>query len=58
MTLQSEFLPDNVSPFQTFILHPAFTVTHEKSKMFSFASSIMKNIVVFPAQFRFPDLLH
>ena len=29
------------------------TVSYEKSKMVSFASSIMKDIVVFPAQSRF-----
>ena len=50
--------PKTESFYGLILLHPAFTVTHEKSKMFSFASSIMKNIVVFPARFRFPDLLH
>ena len=30
------------------------TVSYEKSKMVSFASSIIKDIVVFPAQSRFP----
>ena len=33
-------------------IHNILTV--EKSKMVSFASSVMKNIAAFPGQFRFP----
>ena len=35
-------------------IHNTFTVAYEKSKMVSFASSIMKNVAVFSSRPRFP----
>ena len=35
-------------------IHNTFTFAYEKSKMVSFASSIMKNVAVFSSRPRFP----